>query len=70
MSERLETEELVESVEEERVGELASEVERREAYVDAGLSVTQPNDPRSGGHFALGASKAPLWVYSRGRRIW
>jgi len=26
---------------------------------DAGLPVTQPNDPRSGGHFALGASKAP-----------
>jgi hypothetical protein len=26
---------------------------------NAGLPVTQSNDPRSGGHFALGASKAP-----------
>lgn len=58
-----------ESEEEERVGELVGELEWREAYVDAGLSVTQPNDPRSGGHFALGASKAPLLV--RGvRRAW
>lgn len=68
MSERLETEELVESDEEERVGELVGEAEWREAYVDAGLSVTQPNDPRSGGHFALGASKAPLWIQERAGR--
>jgi len=26
---------------------------------DAGLPVTQSDDPRSGGHFALGVSKAP-----------
>lgn len=30
-----------------------------EGKYDAGLSVTQSNDPRSGGHFALGVSKAP-----------
>lgn len=58
--ERLEMEELVESEEEERVGELFGEAKRREEYADAGLSVTQPNDPLSGGHFALGASKTPL----------
>ena len=27
---------------------------------DAGLPVTQSNDPRSGGHFAWGMSKTPL----------
>ena len=27
---------------------------------DAGLPVTQSNDPLSGGHFAEGTSKAPL----------
>lgn len=27
--------------------------------IDAGLPVTQSNDPPSGGHFSLGASKAP-----------
>jgi hypothetical protein len=27
---------------------------------DAGLSVTQSDDPLSGGHFVLGVSKAPL----------
>jgi len=28
--------------------------------IDAGLPVTQSDDPLSGGHFAFGASKAPL----------
>ena len=28
---------------------------------DAGLPVTQSNDPRSGGHFAWGMSKTPLY---------
>ena len=28
--------------------------------IDAGLPVTQSNDPPSGGHFSLGTSKAPL----------
>jgi hypothetical protein len=27
--------------------------------IDAGLPVTQPNDPLSGGHFSSGTSKAP-----------
>ena len=31
-----------------------------EAGSDARLSVTQSDDPRSGGHFTLGVSKAPL----------
>jgi len=29
---------------------------------DARLPVTQSDDPLSGGHFAWGASKAPLWT--------
>lgn len=28
--------------------------------LDAGLSLTQSDDPRSGGHFTLGTSKTPL----------
>jgi hypothetical protein len=28
--------------------------------VDAGLPVTQPDDPRRGGHFSRGTSKPPL----------
>jgi len=35
--------------------------------IDARLSVTQSDDPRSGGHFCLGMSKPPL-VYNETRR--
>jgi len=49
--------ELVEAGEEgEEEGQSVRWEENRE---DAGLPVTQSNDPRSGGHFALGTSKAP-----------
>ena len=48
----------------EDCGEL--EVEYGEAEnTDAGLPVTQSDDPRSGGHLALGMSKAPLWYRIR-----
>ena len=43
--------------EEERAGE-------EEGYIGARLSVTQSDDPLSGGHFALGMSKTPLQVGS------
>lgn len=33
-----------------------------EEKLDAGLPVTQPDDPRSGGHFSKGTSKAPLEI--------
>jgi hypothetical protein len=36
---------------------------------DAGLPVTQSNDPRSGGHFALAMSKAPLGSAREGSRV-
>lgn len=38
--------------------EESEEGEEGERY-GAGLPVTQSNDPLSGGHFTLGASKAP-----------
>ena len=50
--------ELVERGEEE--GEEYESVRWEENREDAGLPVTHSNDPRSGGHFALGTSKAPL----------
>lgn len=37
-----------------------SEEGDEEIIEDARLSVTQSDDPRSGGHFALGMSKSPL----------
>jgi hypothetical protein len=38
--------------------------------IDARLPVTQSDDPLSGGHFALGASKAPLFAnYQCGKCI-
>lgn len=43
----------------EEAGEEETELVRWESREDAGLPVTQSNDPRSGGHFALGTSKAP-----------
>ena len=43
---------------EESVDELSEDGE--EGYIDARLSVTQSDDPLSGGHFALGVSKPPL----------
>lgn len=42
--------------------EESEEGEEGERY-GAGLPVTQSNDPLSGGHFTLGASKAPLFKY-------
>lgn len=45
--------------EESEEGEEGEEGER----YGAGLPVTQSNDPLSGGHFTLGASKAPLFKY-------
>lgn len=44
-----------------------------EGYIDARLSVTQSDDPLSGGHFAEGMSKAPLDMVKDGmreRRAW
>jgi len=35
--------------------------------IDAGLPVTQSNDPPSGGHFSLGTSKAPPGPSREGR---
>ena len=42
-----------------------SEEGDEEIIDDARLSVTQSDDPRSGGHFALGMSKPPL----RGHKV-
>lgn len=43
----------------ESENEQGEEERGEEVKEDAGLSVTQSNDPRSGGHFTLGGSKAP-----------
>jgi len=40
-----------------------------EEEIDAELPVTQSDDPRSGGHFALGTSKAPPRPAREGGRI-
>jgi len=45
-------------VEKEEVGEEQKEEDGEEKY-DAGLPVTQSDDPLSGGHLLLGTSKAP-----------
>lgn len=37
--------------------------------IDARLSVTQSDDPRSGGHFCLGVSKPPL-MYNEKRKTY
>lgn len=47
-------------VEKEEGGEEQMEGDGEEKY-DAGLPVTQSDDPLSGGHLLLGASKAPLY---------
>lgn len=51
---------------------LVGEVEKEEGGEEensAGPSVTQSNDPLSGGHFALGMSKAPLGSAREGSRV-
>lgn len=37
--------------------------------LDAGLSLTQSDDPRSGGHFTLGTSKTPPGPARVGSRV-
>lgn len=48
-------------VEKDEVGDEETEEAGEEKY-DAGLPVTQSDDPLSGGHLLLGASKAPLLI--------
>ena len=52
-------------------GEEDCEVKELEEIEDAGLPVTQSDDPRSGGHFTLGVSKTPLFrgQMSQGKKI-
>ena len=59
--------EAAESLEETKEGVGEEESGGRED--GARLSVTQSDDPRSGGHFALGMSKTPLQIGVRIRGI-
>jgi len=56
------------SLEDERGTGIGREFEAGEEN-DAGLPVTQSDDPRSGGHFCVGTSKAPPGPAGEGSRV-